>query len=545
VHVTARVNSRLAGTANVKVSARGPVDGGFINVATDGYGAWIVDNEKTWGDARISIAPNATNPVGIAHTFTVTVEMNDGGGWDPVVGVNVTPSLAGGSVGAIISAPPYTTNGSGEVTVSVNSSSAGTANVNVSASVPVDGGFINVATDGYGAWTVDNEKTWVDARITIAPHDTNKVGDSHNFTVFVEKNDGIDWVNASGVSVLGNITGVGSITSTNPASTDVNGEMIITITSAVPGTSTVQASATVNVGGINITVATNGYGAHDIDNVKTWVDARISIVESGTNPVGTPHTFNVTVEKNLGAGWVAAVGVNVTPWLLAGSVGNITSTGPYVTDGSGKVFVTVNSSVVGNATVHASATVNVGGINIDVATNGYGAHIVHNVKEWTGGGGEGCTPGYWKNNAKNWEHSAWVGYFPSDSFETVFSVNVTLRGARRTTYPTPTLLEALDANGGGINALARHAVAALLNIANPNISYGIGSTAALITMVHDAIVSGNESQIDALHLLLAGYNEAGCPINQRGEPIIPDGDGVASTGGFWSSLSGLFGFRHR
>jgi len=141
-------------------------------------------------------------------------------------------------------------------------------------------------------------------------------------------------------------------------------------------------------------------------------------------------------------------------------------------------------------------------------------------------GGEGCTPGYWKNNADKWEASAWVGYAPGDSFEAIFGVDVTLRGNGKATYPTPTLREALDANGGGINALARHAVAALLNIANPDIGYGIGSTAALITMVHDAIVSGDEAQIEALHMLLADYNEAGCPINQRGEPIIPDGMAV-------------------
>jgi len=138
-------------------------------------------------------------------------------------------------------------------------------------------------------------------------------------------------------------------------------------------------------------------------------------------------------------------------------------------------------------------------------------------------GNEGCTPGFWKNNAKNWDHSAWVGYLPGDSFETVFGVDVTLKANGKATYPAPTLLEALDANGGGINALARHAVAALLNIANPDIGYGIGSTGALITMVHDAIVSGDEAQIEALHVLLADYNEAGCPINQRGEPIISNG----------------------
>jgi hypothetical protein len=224
---------------------------------------------------------------------------------------------------------------------------------------------------------------------------------------------------------------------------------------------------------------------------------------------------------NDGDGWDPAPGVTVTANLTG--VGSITSSGPYVTDSLGQVIITVNSAVAGTATVHASATVSVGGLDIDVATDGYGAYYVSNVKEWTGGGGEGCTPGYWKNNAKNWEHSAWVGYLPGDSFETVFSVNVTLNANGKATYPTPTLLEALDANGGGINALARHAVAALLNIANPSISYGIGSTAALITMVHDAIVSGDKAQIDALHVLLAGYNEAGCPLNQRGEPIM---DGI-------------------
>ena len=249
---------------------------------------------------------------------------------------------------------------------------------------------------GYVSDTDPANYVGVDARITISPNDTNKVGDSHNFTVFVEKNDGTGWADASGVSVTGSITGVGSITSTNPANTDANGEMIITITSAVPGTSTVDASGTVNVGGINIAVATNGYGAHDIANVKTWVNARISIVESGTNPVNTTHNFTVTVEKNDGTGWVAASGVSVTGSITG--VGSITSTNPANTDGSGHMTITITSAVPGTSTVHASGTVNVGGINIAVATNGYGAYIVHNVKEWTGGGLATRTWGFWKTH---------------------------------------------------------------------------------------------------------------------------------------------------
>jgi hypothetical protein len=298
----------------------------------------------------------------------------------------------------------------------------------------------------------------------------------------------------------------------------------------------------VNVGGIDIPVATNGYGAHDIANQKTWVDARISIQESGTNPVNTAHNFTVTVEKNLGAGWVSAAGVNVTPWLAAGSVGAITSSPPYTTNSSGQVIVTVNSAVAGTATVHASATVNVGGINIDVATNGYGAYYVSNDKTWEGGG-QGCTPGFWKNNADKKGAVAWgpTGYSPSQKFSAVFNVTITVGAGGRNTITNPTLLQALGATGGGVNALARHAVAALLNAAHPGINYGIGNPADVIALVKGALVSPDPGAIGAAHTLLAGYNEAGCPINQQGNLIIQVT--VSPQGGFFSRLSRLFGTR--
>jgi hypothetical protein len=152
----------------------------------------------------------------------------------------------------------------------------------------------------------------------------------------------------------------------------------------------------VNVGGINIDVATNGYGAHDIANVKAWVDARISIGESGTNPINTAHNFTVTVEKNDGSGWVAASGVSVTGSISG--VGSITSTNPANTDVNGHMTITITSAVAGISTVQASGTVNVGGIDIAVATNGYGAYITQNVKEWTSVGSATRTWGFWKTH---------------------------------------------------------------------------------------------------------------------------------------------------
>ncbi|WP_420645783.1 hypothetical protein [Candidatus Leptofilum sp.] len=111
------------------------------------------------------------------------------------------------------------------------------------------------------------------------------------------------------------------------------------------------------------------------------------------------------------------------------------------------------------------------------------------------GGGEGCTPGYWKQ-----EHhfDSWVGYSPTDSFDAVFGVSY-----------GGTLAEAAAAKGGQANALARHAVAALLNASTGGVDY-LYSTADVISMVQAAFDSGDyETTKD----LFEAQNEQGCPLN--------------------------------
>jgi uncharacterized repeat protein (TIGR01451 family) len=136
-------------------------------------------------------------------------------------------------------------------------------------------------------------------------------------------------------------------------------------------------------------------------------------------------------------------------------------------------------------------------------------------------GGEGCTPGFWKENAEKWNHSAWVGHLPTDLFSTVFGriIEVRTGGNKSNTVTNPNLLQALNANGGQINALARHATAALLNISSGCINYGIGE-AELISLVQQAIDEEDWS--------VAGYlddlNNAGCPISQHQQGDCIDGD---------------------
>lgn len=123
------------------------------------------------------------------------------------------------------------------------------------------------------------------------------------------------------------------------------------------------------------------------------------------------------------------------------------------------------------------------------------------------GGSEGCTPGYWKQDH---HFGSWVGYRPDDDYETVFGVDASFQA---------TLLEALRLRGGGERALARHAVAALLNAANPEVDY-FTTVLGVITLVQEAYASGDfESTKD----LLDSENNLGCPLGRSFADEFGDG----------------------
>jgi len=128
------------------------------------------------------------------------------------------------------------------------------------------------------------------------------------------------------------------------------------------------------------------------------------------------------------------------------------------------------------------------------------------------GGGEGCTPGYWKNHAGAYSHSkggqnkpsAWEGYLPTDSYDAVFGVTSSYGAGFR-------LIDALDANGGGEAALARHAVAALLSAAHSGVSYDL-TTGEVISGVQSAYAGGTFDDFNAQKDVFAPLNEQGCPL---------------------------------
>lgn len=111
--------------------------------------------------------------------------------------------------------------------------------------------------------------------------------------------------------------------------------------------------------------------------------------------------------------------------------------------------------------------------------------------------GEGCTPGYWRQDQ---HFDNWTGYSPTDDYDDTFGPGVSYGG---------TLLDAVWARGGGVDALARHSVAALLNAANGDIDYPM-DTDAVINAVQNAFATGT---FESLKDQFEAWNEAGCELD--------------------------------
>ncbi len=226
-------------------------------------------------------------------------------------------------------------------------------------------------------------------------------------------------------------------------------------------------------------------------------------------------TADITIEKHTNGedadyptGPIIPVGDPVLWEYIVTNTGQLNIANVVVTDDQGVVVSCPQSSLAvgesmictGTGIAEAGQYANIGCANI--IRNGEVYLSVCDPSHYYGeeptppppGGGEGCTPGYWKQDQ---HFDSWVGYSPNDLFADVFGV----------AYPG-TLVEAADANGGGANALARHAVAALLN-ASSSVDYYY-TTADVISMVQAAFASGD---YEATKDLFAYQNELGCPLN--------------------------------
>jgi uncharacterized repeat protein (TIGR01451 family) len=256
---------------------------------TDGIGANSEPAVKTWVNARISIAPNATNEIGHPHTFTVTLEKDTGTGtFVPAAGEHVDVTLTD-SANASHSAPTGTclaaganTNASGQCTITFSSNTAGKVTGHAKSTLSVAGSAaFTVQTDGVAPNSGDAVKTFVDANIQISPLSAiNPVGKNHTLTGHVNVNTGSgSYTNAPDGTTIsfsllsGPATFVGASSCQTSGGT---GSCSVTIVSSTPGTSVARASTTVTVGGVALSRATGDAKTGDsADATKLWADSTV------------------------------------------------------------------------------------------------------------------------------------------------------------------------------------------------------------------------------------------------------------------------------
>ena len=107
-----------------------------------------------------------------------------------------------------------------------------------------------------------------------------------------------------------------------------------------------------------------------------------------------------------------------------------------------------------------------------------------------------CTPGLWKNKT-----GSWTTFDKDDVFDNVFGVSAF--------GTTKTLLEVLGTGGGGLNALGRHATAALLNAAAAVAGLLVFplSVATVISDTQAAIASSDPAEPEATKDAFEALNE--------------------------------------
>lgn len=176
--------------------------------------------------------------------------------------------------------------------------------------------------------------------------------------------------------------------------------------------------------------------------------------------------------------------------------------------GDGVLLATIGIPVTGNG-VYATLPVNVSGVDF-MKVLFKGSAAVDNIKiavDDEQPGGEGCTPGYWKNHPNSWPPT---GYAQTMTVENVFDV------PDKFNLDSKTLLQALSFTGGPYDVgaariLLRAATAAVLNAAHPDVDYPL-TAAEIISQVNTALM-GKRAQMLSLKDTLDMYNNFGCPIN--------------------------------
>ena len=361
----------------------GPID---LTAPASGQSADLtipVAAAKTWVDWRVRTSGEATNIVGGAHEFTLTLERNDGSGWAPAAaGDQIAVTWAGpiGSAITAVSAGTVATGGAaaacivdanGECTVTVDSSNIGTGTLTATDAIVSLAGYSPAFI--YEIENVAVDKTWVVFEAYVETTATNLVGDDHTFTIeaFYDDVTGAALV-PDGSTIEFTWTGAGAVTQVNgadaPGATScvtVGPVCTITVSADDPGSGTIAlTSITADVGGTTLTGTTtasppglvpNAAGALSAD--KTWVVFVANVGFTATNLAGDDHVFVLDAWYDDGTGEQIVPNGSVIEFTWTG-VGQVIQVGgaddldaTSCTTIDGSCLVTVSSATPGSGTI--------------------------------------------------------------------------------------------------------------------------------------------------------------------------------------------------
>lgn len=373
---TVDLSSAVTGPTTVEASFDGTVataEGSAAATAASG------DAVKRWVDARLALTPpQAANRVDDAHTFTASLEFDEGDGSGFVAApAGETIDFAESGPGTLAT-DSCTTAADGRCTVDLNSTLTGLSTVTAS----WDGGI--VTAEGTAQASAEPEqavKRWIDVKLDLTPETAvNRIGDTHTFTAHLtfDSGDGNGFVDAGAGRQIGfTSSGVGAL-SASGCTTDADGTCTVDLESDVTGSSTVTASWNGDVVTSEGTVTTSQSDAAE----KHWVDALILInPPQATNEIGDDHVFTISVKQTSGGVTSPAADVDVSASISSGP-GSFVGPDDCTTDADGECTVTISSDATGLTTVLAEATVIVNGKSIVVKTDGIGGNAAPATKRW-------------------------------------------------------------------------------------------------------------------------------------------------------------------
>lgn len=380
-----------------------------------------------------------------------------------------------------------------------NDSTAGNESWRNVASVTADG--IDEAGDDAVTAILRNPGVTIDKSVVSVEGGTNgaadSAGDIVHYSVVVSNSGNVTLTGVQLTDAMVSDLALASGDQNGNGKLDVGESWTYTASHVVTQAELDAASSLRNVATVN----TDETAPQSDDAVVTLLQKpSISIhkAESSTSYSAAGQVIKYTVEV-ANTGNISLTHVNVSDPLLASLTRVLAGNGDSVLD-VGETWKYTGSYTVTKADMQAGAIVNTATVSTDQTQAA--SDTVQAVMKW-----EGLSLGYWKNHASDWDLVS--NGITSTSFEQVFfGTNAdpwswTDSSLGKKAVGDVTLTQALGLQGGGKYALARDAVAALLNSFDEDVSYRYTGT-QIIKWVNDAFHNRAVDIGDGVHAWAAG-----------------------------------------